>query len=156
MQKEGKEAEAARILESKLLSSLQENQATLVSLARFAVSEGDMQTAETLALCAKRETESFGLWECGAYIVPLETAVAQKDGPLALSLLEKMLDSLLTPWDIKACPICRHIPLKEDATDIGAAILPSLIRELETSPEYDFLRSAPGFEALREKYRAFG
>lgn len=150
-----KNDEAARILERKLMSNLQNNQIVLDSLARIAVREGEEQHADCLAECARKEVETFKMWEYAAYVVPLEVAISRKDTKSSLSILKVMLEALLVPWNMKESPIYKHIGQKENEVNFGKQVLPSLLSELEnSSEEYDFLRSAPEFQQLLELYRA--
>lgn len=150
----GKSEDAAQLLEHKLLASLQEMQATLTSLATIAVQEGDEENALRLAHCGQQQVELFGLWNYGAYLVPLETAVARKDVAGTLSTLQTMLAALLVPWEMTASPVCKHIAQKPGEKNFGAAFLAPVLQDLENSSSYDFLRTEPAFEQLLGQYRA--
>lgn len=151
---QGKNKEAAELVEHKALASLQQLQTALASLAKIAVLEGDEQNATQLAQCAQKTVTLFGLWEYGSFVVPLETAVLRKDVAGSLAALQDILASALLPWDIKKSPICRHIQQKPQEKGLGAQFLPSILLELENSPEYEFIRKEPAFQALLQQYRA--
>lgn len=156
LMEQGKNDEAARILERKLMTNLQNNQMLLDNLAKIAVKEGEEQHADSLAECARKEVETFKMWEYGAYVVPLEVAISKKDVHDSISILKAILDALLVPWDIKQSPIYRHVDKKEKKEkeeNFGKQVLPSLLSEMERNSEYDFLRSAPEFQQLLERYR---
>lgn len=146
--KEEKYEEAAQLLERKVLVNLQEIQATLTSLAKIAVREGDVQHASSLAHCGQKTVELFGLWELGAFLVPLETAIACKNVEESISVLQAMLAALPIPWDMKKSPVCKHIQKKTTGKNFGVQFLPSIRMELENGPEYDFLRAEPAFQQL--------
>lgn len=155
--KQGKNSEAAGILERKLMSNLQDNQSALNSLAKIAIQEGDEQNAICLAQCAQKEVELFKMWEYSKYVVTLQVAISRKDVESSISTLKSMLNEILIPWDMKKSPICKHIQNKEDGKKFekfGKKFLPSVLMELEKSSEYDFLRSVPEFEQLLELYKA--
>lgn len=152
--KEGKNEEAAALLERKLLTNLQETQVVLASLAKIAVQEGDTDNAVRLAQCGQKEAELFGLWEYSAFVVPLETAVLRKDVADSLSVLQSMLAAILIPWDMKQSPVCKHIQQKTAEGNLGMQFLQPVLSELEHSPEYDFLRTEPAFQELLNQYRA--
>ena len=152
--KAGKSEQAAQLLEHKLLQSVQDVQMTLLSLAKIAVEEGDVQNALCLAACGQKEVEVFGLWEYSAYIVPLEVAVLRRDAAGGLAVLKPMLAALLTPWEMARSPVCKHIRQKAGEGNLGVRALPSLLSELENSNEYDFLRAEPEFQQLIAHYRA--
>lgn len=145
--------DAAKLLEHKLISALNDIQATLISLAKIAVKEGDFDTEKQLAKCGQSEAEVFGLWGYSAYIVPLEVAVTSKNVVESLDLLEKMLAAALMPWDVKKSPLYKHIEVKENGGNLGAQMMPSLISELEKSEEYEFLRGEEKFKRMIEKYK---
>lgn len=66
-----------------------------------------------------------------------------------------MLAAALIPWDMQKSPLCKHITKKTNEENLGAQqFMPSLLSELENSPEYDFLRSVSGFQQLIEQYRS--
>ena len=172
--KEGKNAEAAKILERILQHNLQMNQIILHSLAKIAIREGDDQNALHIADCAQKEGRLFELWGYSDSIVPLEVAVLQKDVDKSISLLKSMLAGVLDPWDMKRIPFFKHIVQdaearkaetrkaedkdagieNADVKKLSAMILPPILLELENNPDYDFLRSVPEFQQLLEEYRS--
>ena len=177
--KEGKNAEAAKILERKLQQNLQTNQIILHSLAKIAIVEGDNQNALHIADCAQKEGRLFELWEYSDSIVPLEVAVLQKDVDKSISLLKSMLAAVLDPWDMKKIPFFKHIAQEVEARKaearetegkdadieeadrknidtrkLSAMILPPILLELEHNPDYDFLRPVPEFQQLLKEYRS--
>jgi len=64
-----------------------------------------------------------------------------------------MLRAAETPWDISACPLFCHQLRKENAENMGQDFLPPLLSELESNPEYAFLREEPEFQKLLAEYR---
>ncbi|MEA4966475.1 MAG: helix-turn-helix domain-containing protein [Oscillospiraceae bacterium] len=151
--KQGKPAEAAQLLERKVFSNLQENLVTLAELVRYEIEAGEEETAARLAQASQTECEAFGLWRYSAYLAPVQAAVARKDAADTLALFSKMLEAMLTPWDVHESPIFSRFPKKETSVDFAQMMLPSLLSELERNPDYDFLRGEPEFKELIREYR---
>ena len=152
--KQGKSGEAAKLLSNMALGSLQESLMTLSALVSPLIALGDEETAGRLGQAAKELCDAFGLWPCSACLVPMQVAVAKKDVPESLRLLSAMLGALLAPWDAYAGPLYRFQPHKEGADTMGKTFLPSVLADLESNSDYDFLRAEPEFKRLLEAYRA--
>lgn len=152
--KQGRPAEAAALLERKVLQNIQENLVTLAELVRYEIEAGDDRTAARLAAASQAECGAFGLWRYSAYLAPMQAAVARKDVSATLAALSNMLDAVLVPWDVRESPLCSRFPHKENPDDLGQRILPALLEDLERNPDYDFLRSEPEFAKLIQDYRA--
>lgn len=151
--KQGKTAEAAKLMEQKLLMVMMENQTTLSRLVKLVIAEGDEETALRLAKAAQTECEAFGLWRYNAYLVPMQAAVARKDVAESLAAISSVLEAALTPWDTRTSLLFRHLPQQETTVDLGKTILPPLLNDLERNPDYDFLRDEPEFGRLIKTYR---
>ena len=154
--KTGRREEAGALMEKKLMQQLQENQTTLLRLARWAAEDGEMERASAIADCARSESERYGLWAYSAWVVPLETAVAAQDKGEALRCLEGALTAVKAPWQAGDPRIfTRLTALYADAPrDVGNQFLGPLLAELETAPAYDFLRDDPAFQSLLARHRA--
>lgn len=155
--KQGKPDEAARLLEGKVFSNLQESLMTLAQLVRYEIEAGDEETAARLAQASQTECEVFGLWKYSAYLAPMQAAVARKNAADTIAALSKMLEAVLIPWDVNESPLFNRFPKKEAAeetpVDFTKTMLPTLLAELERNPDYDFLRGEPEFKELIQKYR---
>lgn len=151
--KQGKTAEAAELLERKLLMGLVENLTTLARLVKLVIAEGDEETALRLAKASQTECEAFGLWQYSAYLVPMQAAVARKDVSGSLAAISSMLEAVLTPWDMRTSPLFRSLPQQETPVNLGKTMLPPLLNDLEHNPDYDFLRGEPEFGRLMKTYR---
>ena len=132
-----------------LLGGANAVQNTLLHMVNLAVAEGDQSRAGTLAELASAAAGNLGLPDCVALSASLQLALAEKDGPRALVLLEEVLESLTAPWDWRASPLYRHLPGKE------RALLQPLLDQLEADPESQFLKDVPGYAALAERYRKY-
>lgn len=150
--RQGDTAKAGELLERKLISGLQDHQATLCRLIRLAIQEGKPEEALSLANCAQRECEAFSLGSYWSQICPLEAAMATEDVSGSLRALTLMLDAAEKPWDQGLSPLFYHIPRTETSADIGRLILKPLLAHLEQSSEYEFLQGIPEFQELLEVY----
>ena len=153
--KQGRYEEAWVLLEEELLGGANAVQNTLLHMVNLAVAEGDQSRAGTLAELASAAAGNLGLPDCVALSASLQLALAEKDGPRALVLLEEVLESLTAPWDWRASPLYRHLPGKEGAGESQRALLRPLLDQLEADPESQFLKDVPGYAALAERYRKY-
>ena len=152
--KQGQLNEAANLLESKLfVMGISEIPIFLTNLAEIAVKEGNYEDASHLAEVSRDTAKLFDLWDYYSYIVPLQVALARENVQESISLLESMLASALTPWEIKNPALYRHIADKVNREGSGKLMLPGLLSELENGSKYAFLRSTPEFHKLLEQYR---
>jgi len=152
--KQGKLAEAAELLERKmLLIQSNELQSILLGLAEIALKEGKDQDASHLAELSRDAAKLFELWDYCSFVVPLQVALAQKNVRDSISLLKSILAAALTPWEMKKSALYRHIAIRENQENLGAKMLPALLSELENDPKYAFLRSNEEFQRLIEEYR---
>lgn len=152
--KQGKPADAAKLLERKLLTQIMELQLHFITLGDIALKEGRGDDARRLAELSRGLIGLLGLWDYSAYVAPFQLAVAQENAEESLQLLRSMLSAVLKPWDAKASPLFRHIPFPETGENAGLIMLPALLRELEESPKYAFLRENVEFRQLIAQYRA--
>lgn len=154
--KKGEIAEAAELLERKLLFSVQDQQTTLCQLIRLTVQEGGEEAAQALAECAEAECKAFRLNDYWANIAPLEAAVARKDAARSMSALKAMLDAGGKPWSSRQSPLFGHLPNQESTVAFNRRFLSPLLTALEQANAYDFLRDTPSFTEMirfyREKY----
>lgn len=152
--KQGKLAEAAVLLERKLLMGVGEIQIILISLADIALKEGNHQVAFDLAELSRKNAELFELWDYNYYVAPLHVAIEQENVPNSISLLKSAFSALFTPWETKKSSLYRHIPVKENQENFGAQMLPALLSEVEHNPKYAFLQANEEFQQLIVQYRA--
>lgn len=160
--RQNKYAEAAGLLERKLLQEVNEIYGILVNLVKIELKEGNSQNASRLGEINGKFSELFELWGMNRFIIPLEIALEQKKVEESISLLKSMLSAMLIPWELKKISLYRHIFItvegkeeekKEDTKDYGKQLLPVTLSAMESSPEYDFLRTNKEFLELIEEYR---
>lgn len=146
--------EAAKILERKLLTGINEIQIILINLADIALKEGNNQDASNLAELSRKTAKLFDLWDYNSFVAPLQVALAQENVKDSISLLKSILAATLTPWEMKKSALYRHIAVKVNQENFGVQMLPGLLSEIENDPKYAFLHSNAEFQQLIKQYRA--
>ena len=83
------------------------------------------------------------------HLAQLMPALARKDTPACMVHIRAMLEALQTPWSPGAC-------LPYDRAGLGKGMssdmLGGIVREMEESGEYAFLRENADFRALLAQY----
>jgi len=152
-EKQGRHEEAWSLLERELLDSGSTIQTILLHMISLALAEGNQNLVKTFADIASTVGRDLQFSDYAILSVPLQLALAEKDGPRALELLEKLSDSLAVPWEWNASPLYCHLPAKEGAKGPQKIILQRLFDQLETDPESQFLKDVPGYQEFVEKCR---
>lgn len=160
-------AEAAGILERKLLMEINEVNMILISLSEIEIKEGNGQNASHLAELSQKVSRLFDLGEMNSYVAPLQVAVSQKNVQDSISLLKSFLSATLSLWDVRKSSLYRHIAekveavkevkeevIKERQENLGKQMLQTLLSELDNSTKYEFLHTNKEFQELIEEYRA--
>ncbi|MEG0692198.1 MAG: helix-turn-helix domain-containing protein [Oscillospiraceae bacterium] len=150
---QGKNKEAAIILERMALNNLQETLVAVTKLIPILVYEGNLSQAEHLAKASQMQYEAFGLWQYSAYLAPMQLAVSKQDTSVSIAVIRKMLESIVTAWDFYACPLYLHQPHKEGSDNIDYTFLSSILLDLKNNPEYSFLQDLPEFCELIAEYQ---
>ena len=150
---QGRREEAWVLVERELFNQAHAIQSTLLSMLDWALKEEDRERAQRLADAAVRSGEVFDLSDYAVLPTPFQLAAADRDGPKALELLERLLHSLTVPWDLAASPLYPHLSTKDAVGEDQRALIPVLLDSAERDPECAFLRETPGYEALVRQYR---
>lgn len=151
--KQGRSEEAWIILEGELLNRANDIQSTLRCMIDLSLEEGDMRRAHELSQAAQEAGRILYLMGYVVNTAPFLVAMAEEDGPAALAILEKMLQSMTAPWRLDVSPLYHHIPTKDDSGEVWQMMRQSLLDELERDPKCAFLRNMPEYQALMEHYR---
>ncbi|MEG1069860.1 MAG: helix-turn-helix transcriptional regulator [Ruthenibacterium sp.] len=150
--KQGKQAEAAELLETKLLCAANDAQSALLCLMQQALHEKDMVAAEQFAKMSEQTAQLYDLWEYNRYVAYLLLATAQKDTDRAVSLLQSMCEATQKKWAVNASPLYHHIKVKQ-SDDAFEGIMPHLLKSIETDDDMDFLRGNAKIAALVQQYK---
>lgn len=151
---QGKDKEAAVILERKIQKNMQNNLIILDRLTQIAHREGNEDAADELADCNIKLTELFHLWDYSGYVVRFELATQRKDKKETISTLKKMLSAFETPWDMTKSVICNHLPEREQRGDYVQNMKGAILENLEKSEEFDFLRGEKEFIEIIGKLKS--
>lgn len=150
---QGRREEAWALVEQELFNRAHAIQSTLLSMLDWALKEEDRARAHILADTAVRAGEVFDLSDYAVLPTPFQLAAAEKEGPKALALLERLLHSLTVPWDLAASPLYPHLSTRDAVGEDQRPIIPVLLDSAERDPACAFLRELPEYPALAERYR---
>lgn len=144
--KQGNYQEAAAMAEMKIFGDIANIQSYFMKLVDIDLLLNERDTAACVADVSQKAAVAFDLWEYNRYICPLQVAVAEKDVSRSMELIKAMLNAAATPF--KAPAMFRHLPDKPIEDDLKSRVTSMILRQLQTDPEYEFLRSEPEFLEL--------
>lgn len=107
--KRGDDKEAVRILEKKLLKSVNEVNSTLLILMFCFQNLEQGDKAELCAEKIKSLAHEFGMWDYVKYHADYQMGIYRKDREQTLNSLRKMLEAAKTSWDISRFPLYAEI-----------------------------------------------
>ncbi len=145
--KQGKNIEAIKLWQHKILKASSEIQTALMWLMDIAVKENHTEKADFLAEQYYSFTQQFSPVDWIAYSAKLELSVKRKDGDSCINVLKKMLSAMDGKKDSTNCPLYDQIS-KDISSTFTQRFLIHIKRELQTSSEYDFLRGNKVFEDI--------
>lgn len=102
---------------------------------------------------SKEMVDLFDLWEYNKYTTSYQIASQEEDADTILSLLEQMLEALMSPWKLNES-VLYHRMAPETKEIQSKEILAIILKELETDPDCEYLREHPKGKELIEKYKA--
>ena len=152
---QGRRQEAWVLVERELFNQAHAIQSTLLSMLDWALKEEDRERARVLADTAVQSGKVFDLSDYAVLTAPFQLAAADRDGPRALELLDRLLHSLTVPWDLAASPLYPHLPTKDAVGEDQRSLIPVLLDSMERDPDCAFLREEPGYRDLVDRYRAY-
>lgn len=161
LRKQNKLAEAAELLERKLLTGINEVQMTIFSLLEVELETGNYENAVKLSNGLNEIVKQFDLWDYNAYVAPLLIATKRKNVRQSISILRSMLEKMMNPWNFKDCILYSHLIKKKEQNpdnqikeiNMGMKMLPTILSDLEKNPDFEFLRSDEEFVKLMREYR---
>lgn len=158
---QNKLTESAELLERKILLEINEVQITILSLLDVELAAGNDKKAEKLSNGLKEIVKQFDLWDYNAYIAPLQIATKRKNVSECISILRLMLETVLNPWIPQNSILYNHLQKtvnirteakQTEPANLGIKMLPSMLSNLESNPDYEFLRSNKEFLKLIKEY----
>ena len=128
--------------------------------------EGNEADAEKIADIGSRMAELFSLWGYNSILLPMELAVKKKDIRESVRYIREMLERCVAPTmtssenTAEQSVLMRHISSRREEKNTGenakgdayADIAATVVRALQFSPEYEFLREDEEFQSLMEEY----
>lgn len=151
--RQGKRAEAAELLEKKLLAAANDCYAALMSLMELAQAEQNEPLADTLSEAAEQTVRLFDLWEYSACAAPFQLAVARQDAKQCVSILREMIPAIKKQWTLSASPLYRHIKEKKQSGVLQEQLLEGIFTALKSDEELLFLQGDPAFEELLKSFQ---
>lgn len=152
-EKQAKFEEAEEIHERLLLSKVIEIWNHLLTLISLELKLGQIQNATKLATTCSSLASLFEFSDYYKQIPQLQIATYNKDIDSCIMILEALFVSMQTSWGFTQFSFYRHIQLQASNTNNMALIMPAVINELETNPDYEFLRTDERYQSLMEKYQ---
>ena len=145
----GEREQAAAHVQKALFARAGDMQQMLLRLIQMALDAGEMDRAQALADLTSRFVELLCLHPYVGHLAQLMPALARKDTPACMAHIRAMLEVLQAPWSPGAC-------LPYDRAGLGKGMssdmLGGIVREMEESGEYAFLREDADFRALLAQY----
>lgn len=151
--KEGRTVDAWKLLEQELFQQAHRTQSTLMKMLLWALEDGETSYVRLLAGRAEQAGAVMELADYAVLSAPLQAALADQDGPRALSLLERILHSLGIPWDLSKAPLYRHLSTREAAAESQSGLISAILDDMERDPACAFLLETPGYEDLLRRYQ---
>ena len=150
--KQNKADLAALELERALYLAANRVQLLLSKLVDAELLAGERNTADTIANRSQKITELLDMWKYTGYVAQYQLASNEKNADKTIALLTQMLEALTSPWDLSISPLF-HRMAPETKKSNTQQILSVLLNELETDPDYDYLRDNRSFVDLLAKYK---
>lgn len=148
----GEQRKALAFLQNRLCMRAADMQQMLLQLVQMAADAGDMKRAQALADTTQAFVQLLHMHPYTGYAAQLLPALAKRDAATALAQIRAMLLALEGPWTPGDSPLYDQSGIKKSG-HVGRDMLAGVIRELEESEEYAFLREDEGFKALMAAYK---
>lgn len=141
---QGRNEEAKKGIQQKLLGAAGDVQNALMKLHSIALKEDDMETARYFAGKNKQVVEVLELWKYGAYTLYFELSVKNKDIKGSLEALRSMWESMSEPWKVKESLLYRYINPSTPSQDsaLHKQVRPMLLDQLRQDESLAFLRES--------------
>lgn len=140
--------EAALQTEAQVLAKMVMLHSHLQQLIEFETKTGHDDEAQAIADVSSQLYALFALWPVDQISPQLVAALHREDAPAALSHIRSIFEALRTPWQSDDSPLFYRLTEADKLPQTEPAFIDVFLRELETQPEYDFLRNEPEFQQL--------
>lgn len=139
---------AALQTEAQVLAKIVMLHGHLQQLIEFETKTGHADKAQAIADVSSQLYALFALWPVDQISPQLVAALHREDAPAALSHIRSIFEALRTPWQSDDSPLFYRLAEADKLPQTEPAFIDVFLRELETQPEYDFLRNEPEFQQL--------
>lgn len=148
----GEKSQAMAELQRTLFRRAGDIQQILIRMIQLEIDEDHPDAAQALADLAERFILLFHMHPSTAHLAQLMPALARKDEDESIRRIASMLEALQAPWQPEDCLPYAQAGLKESGFS-GKDMLRGVLREMEESEAYGFLRGSEAFDALLDAYR---
>ena len=154
--REGKDEDAARTWEARVIRIAADLMGAIVGLIEIALRDGRKDDALECAHRAQLAFEALGQPAWMSLMPRLASVTASGDSGEAIELLDAVMTSL-HGGDSAALqgPLYRYSDLN-DLTDLTSRMGALLLSEVENEDEYAFVRAVPAYRSFVEKWKAAG
>lgn len=139
---------AALQTETQVLAKIVMLHGHLQQLIEFETKTGHADKAQAIADVSSQLYALFALWPVDQISPQLVAALYRQDRSAALAHIRTILDTLRAPWQGDDSPLFYRLGEAGKLPGVEPAFTSAFIRELETQPEYDFLRDDAEFQQL--------
>lgn len=150
--KQNRNEESLKLLESKLINSLTEIQAILLSMIDIAHKENRNNDASVYADISEKTAKLYELWDFNLYTAKFQLAICRKDTDKCIEILNDMVLAMKKPWNISKTNLYKHIKTKENEDDLGKMMVKMAMSELQNNEELAFLTKDMRFKELKKKF----
>lgn len=145
--------DAARVQESKLLSSINQISNMLLTLMEIALKQDRYEDAKAIADVNKKMHGIFMLWQFSSYTAHFELYANCKDRQGCYETLKSMLEATNHIWNLNESPLYRHIKVKKYDHKVIQEIKNMLLTALKSDPDYQFLANEAQIQELLQNYK---
>ena len=145
----GEREQAAAYVQKALFARAGDMQQMLLRLIQMELDTGEPDRAQALADLTSRFVELLYMHPYVGHLAQLMPALKRKDTQACMTHIRAMLAALQAPWSPGEC-----LPYDRAGLGRGAPsdMLGGIVREMEESEEYAFLRENADFRALLAQY----
>ena len=145
--------DAAQLLERVLFDIASELSSTLLVLVDAEIAAGNLEVARKLAEATEVIVKHLDLWEYIAYPALLQVAIAEKDVRESVRSLRLLLETIGIPWKPFESPLYRRVATQGQSGTVNERLYAPILKDLQTNPNYEFLRDDPEFQELIDEFR---
>ena len=132
--------DAAKLIEEKLLNTVNEINTYLLQLMEIALKQDRNDDAAYIADVSTSAATIFDLWQYNRYVARFQLYATTKNKIEILKIIGPMLKSVMVKWDINASPLYRHIKAKKFDINEAKEVQEMMIASLKSDDELSFLK----------------